>query len=264
MPTRSCGVPRRLRDRPLTMSSIISAGHDGARGLGVDRAGRDGVDPDVAAAELGGELLGEAVDPDLRQPVEAGVQPGGGRRLVHDRAAAAPTDVLVAGPGDDQRAVHVHGHEAAVVLPVDGEERVELHAAVDGGVVDEQVDATEPRRRWPPPAPPPSRGRTRRCARTAPRRPGPSATASPRSTSMSAITTEAPSAASARAYASPIPPAAPVTMATLPSNRPSRPTPTPSVCAQHRMPTISAHRSGSLGRRRHRGGQIGAGAWPMS
>src|SRR5690606_8648010 len=49
-----------------------------------------------------------------------------------------------------------------------------------------------------------------------------SATACPRS-STSATTTDAPSAASARAYASPMPCAAPVTIATLPSNLMPRP-----------------------------------------
>ena len=60
-----------------------------AGGLGVGRPGRDRVDPDVHAAELVGELLGEPVDADLGQAVEAGVEPGRRRALVDDRAAAA-------------------------------------------------------------------------------------------------------------------------------------------------------------------------------
>src|SRR5579859_5972410 len=49
----------------------------------------------------------------------------------------------------------------------------------------------------------------------------PAATLGPASEFRSATTTAAPSDASARAYASPIPCAAPVTIATLPANRPS-------------------------------------------
>ena len=75
MPTKSSGVPIRDSGRPLTMSSTISLRSGGPVGLGVDGSGRYRVDPDVLAAQLAGQLLGEAVDADLGQAVEVRVQP---------------------------------------------------------------------------------------------------------------------------------------------------------------------------------------------
>src|SRR4029077_11072132 len=86
---------------------------------------------------------GQAVDADLGQPVEVRVQPGRGGGLVDDGAATALGHLAVHGTGAQQRAVHVHTHELLVVVPVDGDEEVELHAAEDGRVVDQVVDAVE-------------------------------------------------------------------------------------------------------------------------
>ena len=143
MPTRSSGFAHaRQRD---SLHDVVDhlLGRGRPVGLGVDGTRRDGVDPDVLAAEFGGQLLGQAVDADLGQPVEVRVQPRRGRRLVDDRAAAALGHLAVHRAGAHQRAVEVHAHELLVVVPVDGDEEVELHAAEDRRVVDQVVDATE-------------------------------------------------------------------------------------------------------------------------
>jgi hypothetical protein len=40
-------------------------------------------------------------------------------------------------------AIEIHAHELLVVVPVDGQQQVQLHAAEDRRVVDQIVDATE-------------------------------------------------------------------------------------------------------------------------
>ena len=143
MPTRSSGVPMRDSGMSLTMSATISCGVVVLLASVSIGPGRDRVDPDVHTAEFPRKLLGQAVDADLGQAVEVRVHPRRGRRLVDDRAAAALGHLPVHRAGAHQRAVEVHAHELLVVVPVHGQQQIELHAAEDRGVVHQIVDAAE-------------------------------------------------------------------------------------------------------------------------
>ena len=203
------------------MSSMIDPGTTVRAACGVGRAGGDGVDADVRSAQLVRQLHRDAVHPGLRQAVVVGVHPRRGRGLVDDRAAAAGSHVLPTRTDAQQRTVHVHAHEAPVVVPVDGQQQVDLHAAEDRGVVDQVVDATELGHRRGGHLTRSTPGRTRRRAAPSARPPDATmslATRSAPARSMSATTTAAPSAASAGAYPSPMPPPDPVTMLTFSSN----------------------------------------------
>ena len=51
--------------------------------------------------------------------------------------------MLVNRTGADQRSVEIHAHEPLVIVPVHGQQHVQLHPAEDGRVVDQEVDAAE-------------------------------------------------------------------------------------------------------------------------
>src|SRR5262249_62074608 len=106
-------------------------------------AGRDRIHADLVRAELAREVVREPVDAVFGDAVVPAGDPRGGRRLIHDRAAAALLHRAVARARAQERALHVHVHEALVVVPVHREQRVELHVAEDRGVVDEEIDAAE-------------------------------------------------------------------------------------------------------------------------
>src|SRR5271166_1767812 len=111
-----------------------------------DPAGVVGEEEQAHADEIGRLALaleGERVDTRLGPAVVAGVEVGRGGGLVHDGPAAPGRHRLVAGPGADQRPGEVDREEPLQVVPVDGEQQVELHPTEDGGVVDEQVDPAE-------------------------------------------------------------------------------------------------------------------------
>src|SRR5699024_10506187 len=102
----------------------------GTGGRSVRRTGCDGVHPDVHTTQFVRELLRQSVHARFRESVETGVEPCRGRTLVHDRPAALLLHVGIHGATDNQRTVHVHVHELAVVLPVHSDQQIELHIAV--------------------------------------------------------------------------------------------------------------------------------------
>jgi hypothetical protein len=131
------------RERELRDELLREVARGALERRGVGRTRRDRVHADLLRAELAREALREPVDAVLGEAVVAGAHPRGGRRLVHDRAAAALAHRAVARARAQQRAVEVHVHEARVVAPVHLQKRVELHVAEDRGVVDQEVDAAE-------------------------------------------------------------------------------------------------------------------------
>src|SRR5699024_4384585 len=110
---------------------------------GIGGAGRDRVHPDVHTTQFVCQLLRQPVHSRLGQTVKTGIEPRCGRTLVHDRTATTLLHVRVHRTSDDKRTVHIHVHEPAVVLPIHGNQQVELHVTVDRRIVHTQVDATE-------------------------------------------------------------------------------------------------------------------------
>src|SRR5699024_10400462 len=98
---------------------------------GIGGAGRDRVHPDVHTTQFVCQLLRQPVHSRLGQTVKTGIEPRCGRTLVHDRTATTLLHVRVHRTSDDKRTVHIHVHEPAVVLPIHGNQQVELHVTVD-------------------------------------------------------------------------------------------------------------------------------------
>ncbi len=116
----------------------------------VGGAGGDGVDADVALAQLVGQRRGEEVEARLGQAVEAAdAHPRCGGGLVDDRPAPSFVRTLRLAhrthdrSGAVQRTHQVYRHERVEVVVVDVGQAGQLHVAEDGGVVDQVVDASE-------------------------------------------------------------------------------------------------------------------------
>ena len=162
----SSGVPRRSSGAPPAICAIVCSSLPSKNRGGGGRPGGDGVDGDVAAAQLAGQDQGHRLDRALGGGVRAVAgqrQAGYGAGEVDDRAAVAqPARGLLV---DDERPADVGAVHAVQGVQVDVRQRGEWH---DAGRVHDDVDAAvgllgevEELRRPPPRRP---RRRARRSA----------------------------------------------------------------------------------------------------